>query len=116
MWTMLRGHRLDGRSFRRQFPIGPFVVDFVCHAAKLVIELDGGQHFSDAGETRDARRTALIEARGFRILRFSNHDVMTNRTGVLEAIAAALKASVHPPPQAGEGACRGRGDVEQQKT
>jgi very-short-patch-repair endonuclease len=97
IWTVLRGHRLNGLGFRRQFPIGPFVVDFVCHAAKLVIELDGGQHFSDAGETRDARRTALIEAKGFRILRFSNHDVMTNRTGVLETIAAALKASAPTP-------------------
>ena len=58
-----------------------------------MIELDGGQHFSDQAEQADARRSAVIEAKGFRVLRFSNHDVMTNRVGVLETIAAAVAAS-----------------------
>jgi very-short-patch-repair endonuclease len=71
-------------------PIERYIADFVCHAAKLVIELDGGQHFSDKGERVDALRSAAIEAEGFKVLRFSNHDVMTNRTGVLETIAAAV--------------------------
>ena len=62
----------------------------MCHAAKLVIELDGGQHFSDQAEKKDAARSAVIEAQGFKVLRFSNQDVMTNRTGVLETIAAAV--------------------------
>ncbi|MBV9979698.1 DUF559 domain-containing protein [Bradyrhizobium sp.] len=92
LWSELRDHRLVGISFRRQVPIKNFVADFVCHAAKLVIELDGGQHFSDDGESADAARSAVIEAEGFRVLRFSNHDVMTNRTGVLETIAAAVAA------------------------
>ncbi|MBS0530823.1 MAG: endonuclease domain-containing protein, partial [Proteobacteria bacterium] len=65
MWSMLRGHRLKDLGFRRQFPIGPFLADFVCHAAKLVIEIDGGQHFSDGGESRDTRRTAYNESKGF---------------------------------------------------
>ena len=86
----LRGHRLNGASFRRQVPIENFIADFVCHAAKLVIELDGGQHFSDQAEQADAARSAVIEAQGFKVLRFSNHDVMTNRAGVLETIAAAV--------------------------
>ena len=97
MWAMLRGHRLNGLGFRRQFPIGPFVADFVCLAAKLVIEIDGGQHFSDAGETRDARRTAYIENQGFRVLRFSNRDVLANRSGVLQTIAAAVETSAPSP-------------------
>jgi very-short-patch-repair endonuclease len=93
LWSELRDHRLNGASFRRQVPIAAYIADFVCHAAKLVIELDGGQHFSDTQEAADARRSAIIEAKGFRVLRFSNQDVMTNRAGVLETIAAAIGAS-----------------------
>ena len=90
LWSELRDHRLNGASFRRQVPIANYIADFVCHAAKLVIELDGGQHFSDGHEAADARRSATIEAKGFHVLRFSNHDVMTNRAAVLEVIATAL--------------------------
>jgi very-short-patch-repair endonuclease len=97
MWGMLRGHRFNGLGFRRQFPIGPFVADFVCHAAHLVIEIDGGQHFSDSGETRDARRTAYIENQGFRVLRFGNADVLANRSGVLQIIAAAIQVGTPSP-------------------
>jgi very-short-patch-repair endonuclease len=92
LWSELRDHRLIGASFRRQVPIENYIADFVCHAAKLVIELDGGQHFSDGQEAADARRSAIIEANGFLILRFSNHDLMSNRAGVLEKIAAAVAA------------------------
>src|SRR5215510_5314834 len=91
IWSALRAHRMHGASFRRQTPIGPYIVDFICHAAGLVIEIDGGQHFESAHERRDARRDAFLGTKGFRILRFSNHDVMTNRDGVFEAIAAALQ-------------------------
>ncbi|MCA6118310.1 endonuclease domain-containing protein [Bradyrhizobium sp. WSM 1738] len=90
LWAALRGHRLNGAGFRRQVPIENYIADFVCHTAKLVIELDGGQHFSDQAERADAARSAVIEAQGFKVLRFSNHEVMTNRVGVLETIAAAV--------------------------
>ncbi len=90
LWAALRDHRLNGASFRRQVPIENFIADFVCHAAKLVIELDGGQHFSDQAEQKDAARSAAIEAQGFKVLRFSNHDVTTNRDGVLETITTAV--------------------------
>jgi very-short-patch-repair endonuclease len=90
LWSELRDHRLSGASFGRQVPIANYIADFVCHAAKLVIELDGGQHFSDGQEAADARRSAIIETSGFRVLRFGNHDVMTNRAGVLETIATAV--------------------------
>ena len=90
LWSELRAGRLNGVIFRRQVPIENYVADFICHAAKLVIELDGGQHFSDEGERADARRSAAIEAKGFKVLRFSNFDVMTNRAGVLEKIVTAI--------------------------
>jgi very-short-patch-repair endonuclease len=91
VWWALRAHRLNGASFRRQTPIGPYVVDFICHAAGLVIEIDGGQHFESKQEQRDARRDAYLAGKGFRVLRFNNHDVMLNRQGVLETIAAAIE-------------------------
>jgi very-short-patch-repair endonuclease len=90
LWSQLRDHRLNDAGFRRQVPIDNYIADFMCHAAKLVIELDGGQHFSERGEQANAARSAVIEAKGFQVLRFSNHDVMTNRVGVLETIAAAI--------------------------
>ncbi|WP_316227667.1 endonuclease domain-containing protein [Bradyrhizobium sp. SZCCHNR3015] len=92
LWSELRDHRLLGAGFRRQVPIDRYIADFVCHAARLVIELDGGQHFSTEAEQRDASRSAVIEAKGFQILRFANNDVMSNRAGVLETIAAAVAA------------------------
>ena len=92
LWSELRDHRLNGAGFRRRVPIENYIADFVCHAAKLVIELDGGQHFSDQAERADVRRSTVIEARGFQVLRFSNHDVMTNRMGVLETIATVVAA------------------------
>jgi very-short-patch-repair endonuclease len=94
LWSELRDHRLNGVAFRRQVPIGNYIADFVCHEAGLVIELDGGQHFSDQAEYADARRSAAIEAKGFRVLRFNNHDATTNRRGVLQTIATALAARV----------------------
>ena len=106
LWSALRDHRLNGAGFRRQVPIEKYIADFVCHAACLVIELDGGQHFSDQAERLDAQRSVVMEAKGFHALRFSNHEVRTNRSGVLETIAAAVAARAphpNPPPQAGEG-------------
>ena len=96
IWRAVRAHRLNGAGFRRQTPIGPFIVDFVSHAAMLIIEIDGGQHFEDSHERRDAARDAYLRARGFRVLRFNNHDVMTNREGVLTTIASALGEAVSP--------------------
>jgi very-short-patch-repair endonuclease len=90
LWSELRDHRLAGAGFRRQAPMGAYVADFVCHEAKLVLELDGGQHFSGSVEQADARRTKTFEDLGFMVLRFSNLDVITNRTGVLETISAAI--------------------------
>lgn len=91
MWNELRAHRLNGASFRRQKPVGPFIVDFVCDAAKLIIEIDGGQHYEPQGVERDARRDRYLVAEGYGVLRFSNHDVLNNKAGVLETVIAALQ-------------------------
>jgi very-short-patch-repair endonuclease len=101
VWAALRAHRMNGASFRRQVPIGRYIVDFVCHAARLAIELDGGQHFEIEQERRDGRRDAFLRSRGLRVLRFSNHDVLTNRAGVLQAIADALANAPSLPRERG---------------
>jgi very-short-patch-repair endonuclease len=105
IWYGVRAHRLNGISFRRQAPIGPYIVDFVSHAAKLVVEIDGGQHFEDEHEKRDTRRDRFLERKGYRVLRFSNHDVMSNRMGVLERIAEVAQAAAPslPSPASGGG-------------
>ena len=82
LWRHLRSRQLEGAKFVRQFPIGPHIADFACRAARLVIELDGGQHSPEI----DAPRTGSIEALGYRVLRFWNNDVLENTDGVLEVI------------------------------
>jgi len=98
LWQYLRHLDVAGSHFRRQATIGPFFADFACHASRLVIELDGGQHNQAAGLARDAKRTAVLEARGYRVLRFWNNDVLGNVAGVMETIAAALRDVGPPPP------------------
>ncbi|MBI1776613.1 MAG: endonuclease domain-containing protein [Proteobacteria bacterium] len=94
LWTALRHHQLDGFKFRRQHAIGPYVLDFYCEPLKLVVEVDGGQH-NDA-IAHDAARTAWLEARGCRVLRFWNNEDLGNLSGVLATIQSALPASPHP--------------------
>ena len=106
LWYHLRGHRFEGAKFKRQKPIGSFIVDFVCMESRLVIELDGGQHADNTGY--DQRRDAWLTANGYRVLRFWNNEVMQNLPGVLERIREALgftdaPSPPTPLPQAGEG-------------
>jgi very-short-patch-repair endonuclease len=96
IWQGRRAHRLDGPEFRRPTPIGPDMVDFVSHAAEVIIEVDGGQHFEDAHEAHDAARDACLRSKGLLALRFNTYEVMTNREGVLTTIAAVLGAAVAP--------------------
>lgn len=93
IWYRLRAHRFNGSSFRRQFPVGAYIVDFICLDARLIIEIDGGQH---ADSQRDKIREAWLQSQGFNVLRFWNNDVLSNTNGVLEVIAEALSAL--PPP------------------
>ena len=89
LWYHLRDRRLDGRKFRRQVRIGPYIADFACADARLVVEVDGGQHADDA--ERDRLRTAAIEADGYRVIRFWNDDVLLRTEDVLAAILTALR-------------------------
>ena len=101
LWQHLRLRQVDGHKFRRQRPVGKYIVDFVCLEKKLVIEVDGGQH-NDA-KADDAMRDRWLRSQGYRVLRFWNHEVLTQIDGVMEMVRSAL--SEPPPsssPEAGE--------------
>ena len=105
LWRALRAAALPARV-RRQHPIGRHFADFAVPARKLVIEIDGGQHASAIAE--DAARSRMLEARGWRVIRFWNSDVMGNLSGVLETTAAEIERAPFsprpsPPPRGGEG-------------
>ncbi len=85
LWLRLRKPGIDGLRFRRQAPIGPYMVDFFCPQHRLIVEVDGGQHGDDA----DAARDAWLVAQGYRVMRVWNNDVMENLEGVCAAISAA---------------------------
>jgi very-short-patch-repair endonuclease len=97
LWWHLRHHLpINGSHFRRQVQIGPYIVDFVCHQLKLVIEIDGGQH--GAQTTKDEIRTRRLESEGYSVLRFWNNDVLSNIEGVLTEIQNANAATPTPDP------------------
>ena len=91
LWQNLRAKRLGGAKFRRQHLIGDHIVDFCCLRSRLVIEIDGGQHTEDT--ENDAARTARLEARGFKVIRFWNDNVLRNLEGVLTSSQDALRES-----------------------
>ena len=93
LWQHLRDSRLLGYKFRRQVPIGKYIVDFLCEDKAIIIELDGGQHMER--ESYDQTRTDWLEAYGFRVLRFWNNDVMGNTDAVLERLLSLSQK--HPP-------------------
>ncbi len=92
LWKALRSRRLNGHKFRRQAWVITAIADFLCFEARLIIELDGGQHAINAEE--DAQRTAMLEREGYRVLRFWNNQVRENIEGVMQTIAAALDERV----------------------
>jgi very-short-patch-repair endonuclease len=98
LWYCLRKFDLDGSHFRRQVPIGPYIADFACMAAHLVIEIDGSQHAEDKKQQYDERRTRWLAKEGYRVLRFWNNDITRNMVGVMETIYAALYGSSAAPP------------------
>jgi very-short-patch-repair endonuclease len=91
LWFALRNRQFHGCKFRRQQPVGPYVVDFVSFESRLVIELDGSQHGSDDAVAYDQARTRYLETDGFRVLRFFNHELNANFDGVLEAIERQVR-------------------------
>jgi len=103
LWIHLSRRQIAGTKFSRQIPVGPFICDFVSRSARLVIELDGGQH--DENEGRDRERTAYIEGMGFKVIRFWNNEVLGNIDGVVSRIGGVLRHSPPPtPPASGRGA------------
>lgn len=98
LWQRLRAHQVCGKKFRRQHPVGKFILDFACIEAKLAIEVDGSQHFEL--QHQDHQRTACLEAQGWKVLRFWNNDVLQNVEGVLEEVLKTItadKSDVTPP-------------------
>ena len=86
LWSKIKGKQLKSSQFYRQKPIGSYVVDFYCPRFNLVIELDGGQHFSPEGKRKDAIRDKFLERLGIKVLRFSDREVFQNIEGILEQI------------------------------
>jgi len=101
LWYHLWAHRFMGVKFKRQKPIGRYIVDFVCVEQRLIIKLDGGQH--EAQVSYDRRRDAWLRGQGYSLLRFWNNEVMLEMEGVLERIRLALALSPGPSPASGRG-------------
>jgi very-short-patch-repair endonuclease len=104
LWWRLRVLKREGFHFRRQAPIDHLIVDFACYSARLIIEVDGGQHNWDVGIRRDLTRDAYLRDQGFHVLRFWNHEVLSNTDGVEEIIRDALTRitpTPNPSPQGG---------------
>lgn len=106
IWNALRGRKLGGRKFRRQQPIGPFIVDFYCHEESLAIEVDGGIH--ETQSTADKQRQLAIESLGIRFVRIPSKLVETDLPAALKRIQASLSEHISPSPAHGRGA-RGEG-------
>ncbi len=98
LWRALKRIPVYGSHFRRQVPIGPYVADFACLKARLIIELDGGHHSQDEVVTKDEARTRWLEKEGYRVVRFWNAELSENMNGVLDTLYAALYGS--PPSEA----------------
>ncbi len=90
LWNLLKNRQFEGVKFVRQYPIGPYIVDFACRKKKLIIELDGGQHNFPENIKQDNERTTYLNERGFRVVRFWNNDIDNNIEGVYLEIMSCL--------------------------
>jgi very-short-patch-repair endonuclease len=91
LWKLLRARQFLGLKFRRQHPVGPYIVDFYCTALRIAIELDGGQHFTAEGQAYDKRRSDYLVCHGVRVLRFDNRELFQELGGTLEVIRRACR-------------------------
>ena len=98
LWDRLKGRRLAGLHIRRQHPIGPFVADFACTAARLVIEVDGATHMTEAERAHDASRTVFLEREGWHVIRIWNAEIYDDRDGVLRRILDVASARIGAAP------------------
>jgi very-short-patch-repair endonuclease len=109
LWNIIKGKNLQGWKFRRQQPLGAYIADFYCAQARLIIEVDGGQHMDR--ENHDSQCDAWLATAGYRVMRFWNHEVLANPEGVVQRImemldaphdsAIAFGSASSPPPQGG---------------
>jgi very-short-patch-repair endonuclease len=97
LWSLLRNNRL-GVKFRRQVPYGPYILDFYCVKARLVVELDGSQHYTPEGKRRDAKRDAHLRSDGLEVLRFLNEEVFVNEEGVEQVIYEKVQGALNKGP------------------
>jgi very-short-patch-repair endonuclease len=114
-WQQVRAGRFHGYKFKRQVPIAPYIVDFLCAEARLIVELDGAPHDKPEQRAHDERRDAFLRGQGFRVLRFSNDLMLGSGNLVLDSVRQAIEAELGPspdllrrPPSPAEG--RGKGD------
>ena len=91
LWSVIRNRQFFGYRFRRQFPIGQYIVDFICREKKIIIEIDGGQHNEDINVYYDNRRTEYLIAEGYKVIRFWNNEVLNNLDGICEVIRRNLE-------------------------
>ncbi len=109
LWSRIRNRQLQGWKFRRQSPVGKYIVDFACAELRLVVEIDGGQHAEQV--LYDLGRTRFLQSKGYKVVRFWNNEVLGNIEGVLEALTLTLsqrERELSPSPLRGEG--RGEGE------
>jgi very-short-patch-repair endonuclease len=93
LWFLLRDRRLDGAKFRRQAPVGPYIADFVCLKRKVIVEADGGQHMENP---RDAARDLWLAREGYKVVRYSNIDILKSPEGVLMDLCSHIEARASP--------------------
>jgi very-short-patch-repair endonuclease len=98
LWRYLKAHHVEGLGFRRQVPMKRYVADFVCHAARLVVELDGETHDFASSQNNDRARDAWFRSQGYAVLRFTNDQVLTNLEGVVELIRQTAATQREAPP------------------
>ena len=90
LWRLLRRRQFAGVKFRRQHPVGPYILDFYSAERRLAVELDGSQHFTVEGQAYDGRRSAFLATRGVRVIRFTNREIFEEADGALEVIRRAV--------------------------
>jgi len=94
LWFRLRPMRNHGMAFRRQSPIGKYIIDFECRRAQLCVEVDGGQHATQSGMSSDTERTTWLTSQGYEVLRFTNHDVLKHTDLVFDQIIQTAKSRI----------------------
>ena len=121
LWSRLRRKQVHDVSFRRQYPIGPFIADFACWEARLAIEVDGPSHVSDESKAKDASRTAFLNQQGWEVIRVWNNDIYNNLYGVMEAISIrvweniqSIQAKINTPSDPSGHLPRRTGEEKQQ--